>query len=183
MCAHGICINMDGSFKCQCQEGYVLSPSGHSCIGNTKSNRIAEITRVTVTPVAFLVRNKMWTNVRKILAFVSTVVARMSPVPSSASAKKAFPRRRSVLSASTWTSAAKRECAITASVSTWTDPSSVSAIPDTSFRLTARLVLVRFHLPLTAFKAYGNNFDSDRLIILSKTLTSASKTLARTEFA
>ncbi len=34
MCAHGICINMDGSFKCQCQEGYALSPSGHSCIGN-----------------------------------------------------------------------------------------------------------------------------------------------------
>ena len=33
MCAHGICINMDGSFKCQCQEGYALSPSGHSCIG------------------------------------------------------------------------------------------------------------------------------------------------------
>jgi hypothetical protein len=33
MCAHGICINMDGSFKWQCQEGYALSPSGHSCVG------------------------------------------------------------------------------------------------------------------------------------------------------
>ena len=35
MCAHGICINMDGSFKCVCQEGYVLSPSGHSCSGTS----------------------------------------------------------------------------------------------------------------------------------------------------
>ena len=33
MCANGKCINMDGSFKCQCHEGFVLSASGHSCIG------------------------------------------------------------------------------------------------------------------------------------------------------
>ena len=26
---------MDGSFKCVCQEGYVLSPSGHSCSGTS----------------------------------------------------------------------------------------------------------------------------------------------------
>jgi len=33
MCANGVCTNMDGSFKCQCKEGYVLSPTGHACIG------------------------------------------------------------------------------------------------------------------------------------------------------
>jgi len=33
MCANGQCINMDGSFKCQCHSGFILSPSGHACIG------------------------------------------------------------------------------------------------------------------------------------------------------
>jgi hypothetical protein len=33
MCANGQCINMDGSFKCQCHSGFILSPSGHSCVG------------------------------------------------------------------------------------------------------------------------------------------------------
>lgn len=33
MCANGQCINMDGSFKCQCYSGFILSPSGHACIG------------------------------------------------------------------------------------------------------------------------------------------------------
>ena len=32
MCANGICSNMDGSFKCECNEGYKLSISGLSCI-------------------------------------------------------------------------------------------------------------------------------------------------------
>nr|CAD7439562.1 unnamed protein product [Timema bartmani] len=32
MCANGLCINMDGSFKCQCNNGYILSPTGHACI-------------------------------------------------------------------------------------------------------------------------------------------------------
>ena len=33
MCNNGICTNMDGSFKCVCNPGYVLSSSGFSCIG------------------------------------------------------------------------------------------------------------------------------------------------------
>lgn len=33
MCANGVCVNMHGSFKCQCHSGYILSPTGHSCIG------------------------------------------------------------------------------------------------------------------------------------------------------
>lgn len=50
MCAHGICINMDGSFKCQCQEGYALSPSGHACIGklSTTENLTAGYRYVTI---------------------------------------------------------------------------------------------------------------------------------------
>nr|CAD7591983.1 unnamed protein product [Timema genevievae] len=32
MCANGLCINMDGSFKCQCNNGYILSSTGHACI-------------------------------------------------------------------------------------------------------------------------------------------------------
>lgn len=35
MCANGLCINMDGSFKCQCKNGYVLSTSGHACSGKS----------------------------------------------------------------------------------------------------------------------------------------------------
>lgn len=33
MCNNGVCTNMDGSFKCVCHQGYVLSPSGFACIG------------------------------------------------------------------------------------------------------------------------------------------------------
>lgn len=33
MCANGQCINMAGSFKCQCKPGFVLSSTGHACIG------------------------------------------------------------------------------------------------------------------------------------------------------
>ncbi|KAK8752712.1 hypothetical protein OTU49_007100, partial [Cherax quadricarinatus] len=32
MCANGICTNMDGSFKCSCNAGFMLSPSGFACI-------------------------------------------------------------------------------------------------------------------------------------------------------
>lgn len=33
MCNNGVCTNMDGSFKCACNSGYVLSSSGFACIG------------------------------------------------------------------------------------------------------------------------------------------------------
>lgn len=38
MCANGLCINMDGSFKCQCKVGFILSPTGHACVGKLKCN-------------------------------------------------------------------------------------------------------------------------------------------------
>lgn len=33
MCNNGHCINMNGSFKCKCNDGYVLSPTKNTCIG------------------------------------------------------------------------------------------------------------------------------------------------------
>ena len=33
MCANGICINMNGSFKCHCENGFKLSSTGYACIG------------------------------------------------------------------------------------------------------------------------------------------------------
>jgi hypothetical protein len=32
MCANGKCLNMDGSFQCECSAGFKLSKSGLSCI-------------------------------------------------------------------------------------------------------------------------------------------------------
>jgi len=34
MCANGKCLNVQGSFQCRCKSGYVMSQTGHSCIGN-----------------------------------------------------------------------------------------------------------------------------------------------------
>lgn len=36
MCANGRCINMDGSFKCECDRGFLLSPTGFSCVGESQ---------------------------------------------------------------------------------------------------------------------------------------------------
>ena len=33
MCTNGRCFNMDGSFKCVCNTGYILAPNGEVCIG------------------------------------------------------------------------------------------------------------------------------------------------------
>lgn len=33
MCTNGHCINMNGSFKCECNDGYTLSPTRNTCIG------------------------------------------------------------------------------------------------------------------------------------------------------
>ncbi|UYV63504.1 FBN1 [Cordylochernes scorpioides] len=32
LCKNGFCINTDGSYRCECEDGYVLHPSGHFCI-------------------------------------------------------------------------------------------------------------------------------------------------------
>lgn len=33
MCANGKCLNVQGSFQCRCKSGFVMSQTGHSCIG------------------------------------------------------------------------------------------------------------------------------------------------------
>ena len=85
---------------------------------------------------------QMWTNVRKIRAFVSTVAAITPPARTNASARKDSSPPRSVPSASIWTNAANRECAPTESASTWMVPSSVFVIPATSCRPMAKTALV-----------------------------------------
>lgn len=35
MCENGQCVNLDGSFKCLCETGYTLSPSGKQCHGQS----------------------------------------------------------------------------------------------------------------------------------------------------
>lgn len=32
-CAHGRCVNLDGSFRCSCYRGYEVAPDGKSCQG------------------------------------------------------------------------------------------------------------------------------------------------------
>ena len=33
MCTNGMCRNLDGGFKCICNPGYLLAPSGEVCLG------------------------------------------------------------------------------------------------------------------------------------------------------
>jgi hypothetical protein len=33
VCEGGECINTDGSFRCECPQGYILDSSGEKCIG------------------------------------------------------------------------------------------------------------------------------------------------------
>ena len=33
LCANGDCINKEGSFKCRCPEGFIMTDDGRSCIG------------------------------------------------------------------------------------------------------------------------------------------------------
>ena len=44
MCANGVCTNMDGSFKCVCNDGYVLSSSGFACTGEKEQLKTYFIT-------------------------------------------------------------------------------------------------------------------------------------------
>lgn len=33
MCSHGVCLNVPGSFECECHRGYVYDLDSHQCIG------------------------------------------------------------------------------------------------------------------------------------------------------
>jgi hypothetical protein len=33
MCENGRCLNLDGGFKCVCNPGYKLGPTGKNCVG------------------------------------------------------------------------------------------------------------------------------------------------------
>lgn len=33
LCENGICINTDGNFRCECQEGFKIDSTGTKCIG------------------------------------------------------------------------------------------------------------------------------------------------------
>jgi hypothetical protein len=49
MCANGQCINMDGSFKCHCHSGFILSPSGHACVGKMLFAKCIKLTMKQVS--------------------------------------------------------------------------------------------------------------------------------------
>ena len=84
----------------------------------------------------------MLTSVWRIRVFASTGVVRIFPDRLNASVLRVFPLRPSVRSALTWTNAVRRECATTASASTWTDRSNASAIPVTNYRPMEKLASV-----------------------------------------
>ena len=33
ICKNGVCVNTDGSFRCECELGFTLDETGHSCVG------------------------------------------------------------------------------------------------------------------------------------------------------
>lgn len=33
MCQNGVCMNVPGSFKCECNRGYIYDEDAHQCIG------------------------------------------------------------------------------------------------------------------------------------------------------
>lgn len=47
VCDHS-CVNSDGSYKCSCNQGYVLDPDGHRCKITGKEDR-----RVGMGPESF----------------------------------------------------------------------------------------------------------------------------------
>jgi len=38
LCEGGMCVNTDGSFTCECPEGYEHDRASHQCIGKFKSD-------------------------------------------------------------------------------------------------------------------------------------------------
>lgn len=47
MCQNGQCLNMEGSYKCACNPGYILADDGVACIG------IANIAQHKMTVLIF----------------------------------------------------------------------------------------------------------------------------------
>ena len=35
LCVNGECINLDGSYRCECNPGFQLSPDGAFCLGKS----------------------------------------------------------------------------------------------------------------------------------------------------
>lgn len=33
LCENGICVNTDGGFRCECQDGFKIDPTGTNCVG------------------------------------------------------------------------------------------------------------------------------------------------------
>ncbi|KAL0149754.1 hypothetical protein M9458_054944, partial [Cirrhinus mrigala] len=41
VCTNGVCINVMGSYRCQCKPGYIASAAGTACVGMPQTLSIA----------------------------------------------------------------------------------------------------------------------------------------------
>ena len=40
ICDNGQCVNAQGGFKCECNQGYALDGVGQNCLGRRKKNKL-----------------------------------------------------------------------------------------------------------------------------------------------
>lgn len=63
ICENGICINTDGSYRCQCQPGFILDTTGRICVGNANAQLLwssFSISRIILNNQ--LVQDSLWIN-------------------------------------------------------------------------------------------------------------------------
>ena len=51
MCQNGICMNVPGSFKCECNRGYIYDEDAHQCIGNSFNFTLMDKTHLLNTVI------------------------------------------------------------------------------------------------------------------------------------
>lgn len=91
VCQNGICINTDGSFRCECPFGYNLDYTGVKCVGETASQMS------TLAPVCVCVRHKRPARPQTRMSAPSGTRVETEPAPTWSGASSARARRASSL--------------------------------------------------------------------------------------